>query len=126
MNRALALAVFASLLACGGGGPSAREQAEHTVRLASQALVDVRTSGGEDPELTQAIEGGHDWLGPAESAIEMWAEGGDVAFDRVAPCLGVSLTEVRERLVALEREVPPSLEQAEAEALQASEEGCQR
>jgi hypothetical protein len=120
------LILVGCLLCTACGGDDRYAGAEHAVRLASRALVDVETSGGEDPDLQQALQESHDWLEPAETAIELWSEGGDVAFDRVAPCLGVALTSVRERLATLEREIPPSLEQAEAETLQASEEGCRR
>ncbi|MCB9600142.1 MAG: hypothetical protein H6721_01860 [Sandaracinus sp.] len=110
-------------LGCSDGQKS---YAEETVRLTSRALLDVETSGGESPEVVEALRDAHDWLAPTEAAIEMWAEGGDAAYERVAPCLGATLTVLRQTLMAGGAEVPPSLEQAEEQAHGASEAGCVR
>jgi hypothetical protein len=56
----------------------------------------------------------------------MWGEGGDAAYERVAPCLGATLTSLRMALMAGGLAVPPSLEQAEEQAHGASEERCVR
>jgi len=94
------------------------------VRSSSEALTEVSAGGESSEGLDAAVAETHDWLGPSEAAIEMWAEGGDVAFQRTAPCLGAALGRIREELVGLEREVPEVLEQAEAEALAAGERPC--
>ena len=74
-------------LGCSDGQKS---YAEDTVRLTSRALLDVgthvETSGDESPEVGTALRNAHDWLSPTEAALEMWAEGGDAAYERVAPC----------------------------------------
>lgn len=110
-------------LGCSDGQKS---YAEDTVRLTSRALLDVETTGGESPEVGTALRDAHDWLSPTEAALEMWAEGGDAAYERVAPCLGATLTALRMALLAGGLEVPPSLEQAEEQAHGASSAGCVR
>jgi hypothetical protein len=117
-------------LGCSDGQKS---YAEDTVRLTSRALLDVEnaepvngTAGGESPEVQTALRDAHDWLAPTEAALEMWAEGGDAAYERVAPCLGATLTALRMALMSGGLEVPPSLEQAEEQAHGASSEGCVR
>jgi len=113
-------------LGCSDGQKS---YAEDTVRLTSRALLDVEnagTAGGESPEVRAALRDAHDWLAPTEAALEMWAEGGDAAYERVAPCLGATLTALRMALTSGGLEVPPSLEQAEEQAHGASPRGCVR
>jgi len=113
--------VVVVLAACGGG---AKEQAQSTVQLTSRALVDVQHSGGESPEFQQAVQAAHDWLDPVEAAVDIWAEGGDAAYRRVVRCLGNALADVRDALVAEQRDVPTALEQAEAQIQGASDTPC--
>lgn len=100
------------------------------MRVAARALTDVEaTSGGEaTPDAVAALEAAlgesRDWLAPAESAIEMWSEGGDVAYERAAACLGAALGRVRTALGQAGREAPQSLEQAESQAVAASSTAC--
>lgn len=113
-------------LGCSDGQKS---YAEDTVRLTSRALLDVETdveTAGGSSEVRTALRDAHDWLSPTEAALEMWAEGGDAAYERVAPCLGATLTSLRMALLAGGLEVPPSLEQAEEQAHGASSAGCVR
>ena len=109
------------LIACGGG---AKERAQSTIQLTSRALVDVEHSGGESPAFREAVQAAHDWLDPVEAAVDIWAEGGDAAYRRVVGCLGNALADVRDALVAEQREVPTALEQAEAETRGASDTPC--
>ena len=110
-----------SLVACGGGE---KEQAQSTIQLASRALVDVQHSGGESPAFQEAVQSAHDWLDPVESAVDIWSEGGDAAYRRVVRCLGNALADVRDALVAEQREVPTALEQAEAQIQGATDTPC--
>lgn len=130
---AVALAGICALLGLGCSDGQKR-YAEDTVRLTSRALLDVEnaepvgngTAGGESPEVQAALRDAHDWLAPTEAALEMWAEGGDAAYERVAPCLGATLTALRMALMSGGLAVPTSLEQAEEQAHGASSEGCVR
>jgi hypothetical protein len=129
---AVALAGICALLGLGCSDGQKR-YAEDTVRLTSRALLDVENAepvgsgtGGESPEVQAALRDAHDWLAPTEAALEMWAEGGDAAYERVAPCLGATLTALRMALMSGGLAVPTSLEQAEAQAHGASSEGCVR
>ena len=108
-----------ALAAC--SSVSDHRRAEGTVRLASRAITNITdTSGGEAPEqeeaLSDALQESRDWLAPAETALDLWDDGGDIAFGRAAACLGVALARVRDVLITMEREVPVELTQAEAQA----------
>lgn len=130
---AVALAGTCALLGL-GCSDGQKSYAEDTVRLTSRALLDVETAvtdegstaGGESHEVQAALRDAHDWLAPTEAALEMWAEGGDAAYERVAPCLGATLTALRMALMSGGLAVPTSLEQAEEQAHGASSEGCVR
>ncbi|MEM9069350.1 MAG: hypothetical protein AAGE52_12625 [Myxococcota bacterium] len=114
------------LLVAAACGSSQQDQAQQTLQLTAQALVDVETSGGETPEISDALEDAHNWLSPVEAAVDIWADGGYAAYERVAPCLASALENLRDALVSADRSVPTSLEQAAAQALAASELGCRR
>ena len=130
---AVALAGICAFLGLGCSDGQKR-YAEDTVRLTSRALLDVETAvteegstaGGESPEVQTALRDAHDWLAQTEAALEMWAEGGDAAYERVAPCLGATLTALRMVLMSGGLAVPTSLEQAEEQAHGASSKGCVR
>ncbi|HJK89259.1 MAG TPA: hypothetical protein RMH85_17180 [Polyangiaceae bacterium LLY-WYZ-15_(1-7)] len=122
--RTLAAGAAAVAILGSGCASGERQSAEATVRLAARAIVDVETSGGEVPELEEAVQRAHDWLGPAETAIELWDEGGPAGYRRVAPCLGASLTEIRLALLEAGRPVPAELEQAEEQAHAAGPRPC--
>ncbi len=120
------LVLLVSVPAC---GPDARHaRAEETVRLAARALTDVQaTAGGESTaELDRAVEDASSWLVQSEHGVELWPSAGSLAFETTTPCLARSLGEVRDALAAIGRDVPDTLEQAEALAHDWSERRCAR
>ena len=120
----LALATSMACIAC---GPSAqRVAAEDTVRTASRAIAEVHSSGGEAPEIAPALEEAEEWLAHAEEAIDLWHSGAarSLPFETVAPCLARALGEVREVLTTAGRDVPETLEEAEASAAGVTEARC--
>lgn len=124
--RLLALAaaalVLAALPAC---GPDAhRVDAEATVRRASEALMEVEATSGGEETIQEPLARSREWLAHSEDGIDVWGSSGSLAYDTAAPCLGVALGRLRDALVAAGRDVPSSLEEAEAAALAATERPC--
>lgn len=112
------------VIAC---GPNARQiRAEETVRLASHAITEVHASGGEAPPVAAALADAEQWLAHTEEAVDLWHAGAErsLAYETMAPCLARSLGEVREALTAAGRDVPASLESAEAAAAAVTEATC--
>ncbi len=127
LDALTALIALASSIACVACGPSAqRVAAEDTVRTASRAIAEVHSSGGEAPEIAPALEEAEDWLAHAEEAIDLWHTGAarSLPFETVAPCLARALGEVREALTTAGRDVPETLEEAEASAAGVTEATC--
>ena len=115
MRIAIVLAAIAAAIAgCGGGGVDRRARAQEAVRVAASALDEARSSGGEDASITQALDRSQHWLEQTEQGVELWGSSGSLAYETAAPCLARSLSEVRAALTAAGREVPMSLEEAEA------------
>lgn len=109
----VALAVGSATAGC---GPDARlTYADETARLASAAITDVESSGGEDPALLPLLGRAHVRLGEVESAIDEWRDhSGPLAYRAHAPCLRAALIALREALTAEGRPVPAELDQAES------------
>lgn len=125
IRRAAPLLLTIALAAC---GPSAeRVAAEGTVRTASAALAEVTTAGGEVPALQPAVEEASGWLAEAERAVDLWGNAPrSLPYETVAPCLARSLDDVRRALTDAGREVPASLESAQAEAAAVTDATCPR
>lgn len=96
------------------------------MRTASRAIAEVHSSGGETPELAPALEEAEEWLAHAEEAIDLWHAGAarSLPYETVAPCLARALGDVREVLSAAGRDVPETLEEAEAAAAGVTEASC--
>ena len=124
--RILVATALASLLL--GCGPSAlRVRAEENVRTTSMAVLEVRSSGGENtPGLEPALEETELWLRRAEHAIEGWEGERSFAYETVAPCLARSLNDTREALTAAGLHIPVSLDEAEAQAASVVDATCPR
>lgn len=114
------------LLSAACGPPPAKTAAEDTVRLASRALTEARSRGGESTELARAIEDVDEWLVQAEQAVDLWPAGTShsLAYETVAPCLARALGGLREALVAAGHPVPEALESAEASAAAVTDATC--
>jgi len=126
-RRLLPFIALVSAVACFACGPSPqRIAAEDTVRTASRAIAEVHSSGGEAPEIEPALEEAEEWLAHAEEAIDLWHSGAarSLPFETVAPCLARALGEVREVLTTAGRDVPETLEEAEAAAAGVTEATC--
>lgn len=110
----LPLAFALALVA--GCGPDARlTYADQTAQLASSAITEVQSAGGENPELAPFIERAETRLVQIERSIALWRDhGGPMSYRTHAPCLRNALTALRDALVARELPVPQDLDTAEA------------
>lgn len=127
MRQLLFVGLFLSLATIGCGPNALRVRAEDNVRTASEALLEVRSSGGEDvPGLAPVLDESDLWLRRAEHAIDTWDGDRSFAYETVAPCLARSLRETREALQQAGRPVPESLGEAEAQASDAVDAACPR
>lgn len=132
MLRVLPAVLLSWSAAC--GPDPALQQAEHTTRVAANALSEVqvaRTSGGEDPgsgELGDALERAEDRLSDAEQTMDLWQEtgAGRLGWETIAPCLAAALADVEAGLEASGRPVSAELRQARTMAESASERTCGR
>ena len=118
---------LASLLALGCGPSALRLRAEENVQTTSTAVLEVRSSGGENaPGVGPALDETELWLRRAEHAIERWEGERSYAYETVAPCLARSLNDTREALTAAGLPIPESLDEAEAQAAGVVDATCPR
>ena len=126
--RALPVATaLASFFALGCGPSAQRLRAEENVQTTSTAVLEVRSSGGENAAgVGPALDETELWLRRAEHAIERWEGERSYAYETVAPCLARSLNDAREALTAAGLPVPESLDEAEAQAAGVVDATCPR
>jgi hypothetical protein len=118
--------LLAALLGCAACGPSAgRVAAEETLRTASSALAELDTAGAEVPAVAHAVEEASGWLSEAERAVDLWGNAPrSLAYETVAPCLARALDDVRRALTDAGRDVPATLESAQAGVAAVSDASC--
>ena len=125
MTRLVTVSIAVALLALPACGPDARRvDAEATIQRANEALMEVEATSGGEASLEEPLARSREWLRQSEDGIDVWGSSGSLAYDTAAPCLGVSLGRLRDAMVAAGRDVPSSLEEAEAAALAATERPC--
>ncbi len=125
MARAL-LTLVAVAAGIAGCGPDARlTYAQETAELSASAILEIETSGGEDPELAPALERAHVRLREIEHSIDLWRDhGGPLAYRVHSQCLRSALQQLRALLTASGRPVPQDLETAEAMLGEVADHAC--
>ena len=103
MARAL-LTLVAVAAGIAGCGPDARlTYAQETAELSASAILEIETSGGEDPELAPALERAHVRLREIEHSIDLWRDhGGPLAYRVHSQCLRSALQHTVEQALKLE------------------------
>lgn len=101
---------------CSGCGPDARlTYAEESVRVASRALTEAQTAGGENDTLEAPLALATERLAEAERAIEVWRDhSGPLAYQTRAPCLRAALIALRDSMLAVPLAIPSELDEADA------------
>jgi hypothetical protein len=119
----LAAALLSAVLGC---GPDSRMvYAEETARLSATAITEIQTSGGEDPQLSPALDRAHVRLGEIEHSIDLWRDhGGPMSYRVHAPCLRSALQQLRSILESEHRPVPQELDTAEAMLGEVADHAC--
>ncbi len=85
------------------------------MRVASSALAEASTSGGETPALEEPLARVSARLAETERAVDVWRDNsGALAYRTRAPCLRAALIALRDALLAASLPVPSDLDEADA------------
>ncbi len=120
-RRVRVLVLWLTMLGC--GGVPGHENARSTVHATAGALADIEARS-QNAEVRTAVEQAQGWLGPAEDAVDVWEDGGQLRYEEIAACLGVAMTYVRHLLTTASEPVSRDFEQAEAQVLGATDREC--